>query len=48
MALELKSECEKMWSDRCTERSSIHLQLRMHILRELRRANERCLSKLRR
>ena len=48
MALELKTKCEKCGVMLATERSGIHLQLRMHILRDLRRANECCLSKVRR
>jgi hypothetical protein len=38
----------KMRSYTCTKWNGIHLQLRMHILRELRRANELRLPKLRR
>jgi len=48
MALELKTNCEKCGVMLATERSGIHLQLRMHTLRDLRRANECCLSKVRR
>ena len=47
MGLEVKS-MRKVRGGAYTERSRIHLQLRMHILRELCRANERRLSKLRR
>ena len=48
MGLELKIVCEKCEATLAPGRSRIHLQLRMHLLRNLRRADEFRLSKLRR
>ena len=48
MALELKGICEKCGRTLITSGVAYICSLRMHILRDLRRASEFCLPKLRR